>query len=76
MEEMKAERAGAADPERWRQGLNTLSSRVFSGVDRARLWRRARRRYPGEVVELSLVDRPTEHDVAALEDLLRELERG
>ena len=73
---MKAERAAPADEEAWARGLATLKSRVFSGTDRSRLWRRARRRHPGEVLELELVTRPDTHDLAALEDLLRELERA
>lgn len=76
MQAMKAERAAPADEDAWARGVATLKSRVFSGTDRSRLWRRARRRHPGEVVELELVTRPDTHDLAALEDLLRELERA
>jgi len=76
MDQMKQEKAGAADPAAWREGVATLRSRVFSGMDRARLWRRARRGYPGDVVELELITQPTGHDMAALNDLLRDLERG
>lgn len=76
MREMREEKLGDADPAAWAEGLATLRSRVFSGPDRARLWRRARRKHPGEVVELELVTRPTGADLAALRDLLRELDRA
>ena len=55
--------------------MATFKSRVFSRPDRARLWRRARRRYDGDLVELDLITAPTSHDLEALEDLLRELSR-
>ncbi len=76
MQQMKADRAKPADRAAWREGMVTFKGRVFSGMDRARLWRRARRRHPGEVLELDLVTQPTTHDLAALQDLLRELERA
>jgi len=75
MAQMKAERARPADPGRWGEQLATLHGRVFSGMDRARLWRRARRRYPGDVVELELITSPDTHDLAALDDILRDLQR-
>jgi len=75
MEQMRASRATAADPAAWQAGVATLKTRVFSGMDRTRLWRRARRRYPGEVRELALIDTPDSHDLKALQDLLRDLER-
>jgi hypothetical protein len=75
MQQMKAERATPADGAAWREGVRTFEGRVFSGMDRSRLWRRARRRYPGEVLELELISAPTTHDLAALQDLLRELQR-
>jgi hypothetical protein len=76
MQQMKADRATPADDRAWREGVATFKGRVFSGMDRARLWKRARRKHPGEVVELDLVMQPTTHDLAALQDLLRELERA
>jgi len=76
MQQMKADRAKPADRASWREGMATFKGRVFSGMDRARLWKRARRKHPGEVLELDLVTQPTTHDLAALQDLLRELERA
>ena len=76
MAEMRAERADTADPDAWRQAMSTLKTRVFASPDRARLWRRTRRRYPGELVDLHLVTRPTRHDLDALRDVLRQLDRG
>ena len=76
MQQMKAERANPADPAAWREGVATLKGRVFSPQDRARLWRRARRRYPGKGGDLDAITEPTTHDLAALIDLLRELDRS
>ena len=76
MAAMRAERADRADADAWRQAMATLKTRVFASPDRARLWRRTRRRYPGELIDLDLVTRPTRHDLDALREVLRQLERG
>jgi len=76
MAEMKASRASAAPADAWAENLAIVRSQVFSSTDRSRLWRRARRRYPGEVQELRFIDAPDTHDLAALRDIVRDLTRG
>jgi hypothetical protein len=75
MNAIRAERGGLADPEAWKSALSNFKSRVFSSADRARLWRKERRKHPGDLIELDRVTRATAHDLAALKALLDQLSR-
>lgn len=76
MAELRASKVDRADPEAFRALRNRLGVLVLSPNDRARLWRRARRRELGEVSPLDAITAPTAADLRALRGLVEELERG
>ena len=74
MAELRKEKTAAADPEAWREAKALFQSQVFSPGDRQRVWKRTRRRFPGEALPWE-PPTPSTHDLDCLQDINRDLGR-
>jgi len=73
--ELRARKQVPAAAEDWRTLVARFRTQVFSEEDRKRVWRRARRKYGGELHEWDEIRQPSLQDQACLKQILDDLAR-
>jgi hypothetical protein len=73
--ELRAERLRPADDDEWQSAVRRFNTKVFGDADRARLWRRYRKKYDGELRNWNEISQPNTEDQACLDQILLDLAR-